>query len=198
MKASSSAIIFALALAANVSGSVIARHHRSKHATTTTSESILREILVRLIHMTPRTPFTNREMLSESLPVSTPVEAPAVVATPNSKPVVQNLNAGTGVSSNRDGKVRYGGINIAGFDFSCDIWGSCKVDGVTDISGSGPPQMEHFVNDLGLNAFRLPVAWQFLVNNNLGGPLDANNFGKYDKLVQGCLDSRAELCIVDM
>ena len=40
--------------------------------------------------------------------------------------------------------------------------------------------------------------WQFLVNNQLGGTLDATNFGKYDKLVQGCISSSASLCQLDV
>ena len=58
--------------------------------------------------------------------------------------------------------------------------------------------MQHFVSDTGLNAFRLPVGWQYLVNNKLGGTLDATNFGKYDTLVQNCLKAGAALCIVDV
>jgi endoglucanase len=58
--------------------------------------------------------------------------------------------------------------------------------------------MKHFVNDDGLNTFRLPVGWQFLLNNNLGGNLDSTNFATYDKLVQGCLGSGAALCIIDI
>lgn len=58
--------------------------------------------------------------------------------------------------------------------------------------------MNHFVKDDTLNAFRLPVGWQFLLNNNLGGTLDGNNFAQYDSLVQGCLNSGAQLCILDI
>ena len=43
--------------------------------------------------------------------------------------------------------------------------------------------MQHFVHDDGLNIFRLPVAWQYLVNFILGGSLDSNNVGVYDELV---------------
>ena len=57
--------------------------------------------------------------------------------------------------------------------------------------------MAHFVKDDHMNAFRLPVAWQFLVNDNLGGDLDSTNFHKYDLLVQACLDTSA-LCILDI
>jgi len=50
-----------------------------------------------------------------------------------------------------------------------------------------------------MNVFRLPVGWQFLVNNNLGGTLDATNLAKYDQLVQGCLSrSATTLCIIDI
>lgn len=57
--------------------------------------------------------------------------------------------------------------------------------------------MTHFAHDDGLNIFRLPVAWQYLVNNNLGGPLDYNNAGQYDRLVQACLSTGAK-CIIDV
>jgi endoglucanase len=58
--------------------------------------------------------------------------------------------------------------------------------------------MQHFVRDDGLNTFRIPVGWQFLLNNNLGGTLDSNNWATYDKLIQGCLNTGAALCIVDI
>lgn len=61
----------------------------------------------------------------------------------------------------------------------------------------GIGQMKHFYNDDKFNIFRLPVGWQWLVNNNLGGPLDATNFGKYDQLVQGCLQTGAA-CVIDI
>lgn len=57
--------------------------------------------------------------------------------------------------------------------------------------------MTHFVNDDNFNIFRLPVAWQFLVNNNLGGALDTTNAGQYDELVQACLATGAS-CIIDI
>ena len=58
--------------------------------------------------------------------------------------------------------------------------------------------MNHFNKDDSLNTFRLPVGWQFLVNGQLGGQLNANNLGQYDRLVQGCLSSGAVLCILDL
>lgn len=58
--------------------------------------------------------------------------------------------------------------------------------------------MKHFVNDDKLNTFRIPVGWQFLVNNNLGGTLDSTNWATYDANVQNCLNSGAALCIVDI
>jgi endoglucanase len=57
--------------------------------------------------------------------------------------------------------------------------------------------MNHFVHNDGLNVFRLPVCWQYLVNNVLGGTLNSNNFGVYDQLVQGCLATGA-YCVVDI
>ncbi|EKG11142.1 Glycoside hydrolase family 5 [Macrophomina phaseolina MS6] len=99
-------------------------------------------------------------------------------------------------------KVKFAGVNIAGFDFGCGTDGTCTqtastaTDPLTDSDGQG--QMDHFVKDDKLNAFRLPVGWQYLVANKLGGDLDSANAGKYDNLVQGCLKSGAELCIIDI
>ncbi|KAI0440682.1 glycoside hydrolase family 5 protein [Xylaria telfairii] len=102
----------------------------------------------------------------------------------------------------RDAGVQYFGVNIAGFDFGCGIDASCDTAGVgPPLSTLGGPdgagQMSHFVNDLSMNIFRLPVGWQFLVNNQLGGPLDSNNVGQYDQLVQACLATGAS-CIIDI
>ena len=66
-----------------------------------------------------------------------------------------------------------------------------------DGSSDGPGQMTHFTSVDKLNIFRLPVAWQYLVNNNLGGTLDATNLGQYDQLVQACLGTGAH-CIIDI
>ena len=57
--------------------------------------------------------------------------------------------------------------------------------------------MKHFVNGDTFNIFRLPVGWQYIVNNNLGATLDSTNLAKYDTLVQGCLNLGA-YCIVDI
>ena len=58
--------------------------------------------------------------------------------------------------------------------------------------------MNHFVQDDGFNAFRLPVGWQFLANDVLGADLDEANFQEYDDLVQACINSGAAGCIVDI
>ena len=57
--------------------------------------------------------------------------------------------------------------------------------------------MKHFVHVDKLNAFRLPVGWQYLVNGRLGGTLDAGNLAKYHSLVQSCLTTGA-YCIIDI
>lgn len=100
-------------------------------------------------------------------------------------------------------KVQYAGVNIAGFDFGCTIDGTCSLTGTSKpydiVQGANAlGQMSHFIKDDTLNTFRLPVGWQFLVNGQLGGQLNANNLGQYDKLVQGCLNSGATLCILDL
>lgn len=64
-------------------------------------------------------------------------------------------------------------------------------------SGAGAGQMTHFVEKNKLNMFRLPVAWQYLVNGKLGGTLDATAFGSYDKLMKACLATGAH-CIIDI
>ena len=57
--------------------------------------------------------------------------------------------------------------------------------------------MDHFAKQDGFNAFRLPVAWQFLVNNKCGADLDSVNFAKYDDLVKACLVT-GSYCIIDI
>jgi endoglucanase len=57
--------------------------------------------------------------------------------------------------------------------------------------------MQHFVKDDKFNIFRLPVGWQYLVNNKLGGNLDSGNIAKYDQLLQACLATGAS-CVIDV
>lgn len=57
--------------------------------------------------------------------------------------------------------------------------------------------MQHFATDDQLNLFRLPVGWQYLVDNSLGGPLDESFFSTYDQIMQACLATGA-LCILDV
>ncbi|KAK7439865.1 Endoglucanase EG-II [Stygiomarasmius scandens] len=100
------------------------------------------------------------------------------------------------------GTLQFVGVNIAGFDFSCNIDGNCQSSGawppLTTYYGlDGAGQMQHFVDDDGYNTFRLPVSWQFLTNDVLTATLDETNFAKYDDLVQTCLATGAN-CIVDI
>lgn len=97
--------------------------------------------------------------------------------------------------------VQLAGVNIAGFDFGCDIDGNCAQDQVkpplSSLGGcDGEGQINHFVNDDGLNIFRLPVGWQYL-NNGVIGTLDETQLANYDGLVQACLNTSAQ-CIVDV
>lgn len=57
--------------------------------------------------------------------------------------------------------------------------------------------MAHFANTHNLNIFRLPVSWQYLTNNTLGGLLHPEHFDYYNQLVQSCLSTGA-YCIVDL
>lgn len=56
--------------------------------------------------------------------------------------------------------------------------------------------MQHFVKDNKLNAFRLPVGWQFLVKSP-GSPLIAESIKQFDALVRACL-ATGSLCIIDL
>ncbi len=100
----------------------------------------------------------------------------------------------------------FAGVNIAGFDFGCGTDGTCDTSKVWPPVKDYPPdhnhpdgasQMQHFYQDDHMNIFRLPVGWQYLVNNQLGGDLDSTNMGYYDQLVQACLDTGAH-CILDI
>ena len=57
--------------------------------------------------------------------------------------------------------------------------------------------MQHFVKDDGLNVFRLPVGWQYLVAYDYTAPIDQTFFAEYDIVVQGCLATGAH-CIIDI
>ncbi|KAI0371240.1 endoglucanase [Pilatotrama ljubarskyi] len=115
--------------------------------------------------------------------------APSSTCAPNSPPA--NV-----------GKLRFTGVNIAGFDFGCSTDGTCSASGawppLTQYYGmDGAGQMKHFVENDGFNVFRLPVGWQFLTNGAANGDIDEDNFAEYDALVQACLDAGAS-CIVDV
>lgn len=91
--------------------------------------------------------------------------------------------------------------------------GYCPLHGVTppllssngrkmDINhylffSDGPGQMNHFSEEHGMNVFRLPVGWQFLVGHKVGGPLVPKNIGLYDDLVKACIRTGA-YCIIDV
>ncbi|KAI4154577.1 MAG: hypothetical protein LQ340_001586 [Diploschistes diacapsis] len=94
------------------------------------------------------------------------------------------------------GKTKFAGVNIAGFDFGCVSDGTCSISAIYPAPNAAG-QMSHFVDDDNLNIFRLPVGWQYLVDNQLGGTLNANNMATYDKEVQSCLSTGA-YCIIDI
>ncbi|KAI1496905.1 endoglucanase 2 [Biscogniauxia marginata] len=94
-------------------------------------------------------------------------------------------------------KVQFLGVAIAGGDFGCQIDGSCPTGSVQLPLNDGPSQMQHFVENDSINLLRLPTSWQFLVNNQLGGDLDASKLAQYDQLMQACLATGA-YCMIDM
>lgn len=76
--------------------------------------------------------------------------------------------------------------------------GTCILANNAPPGSAGIAQMHHFVTKSSLSAFRLPVAWQYLTNNILGGHLDTTNGAIYDGLVQGCVGAASSLCIIDI
>ena len=99
-------------------------------------------------------------------------------------------------------------------DTDQSMQGYCLKDGVTPplltkngrnmpyihrfkFYSDGPGQMQHFAKKHGMNVFRLPVAWQFLVDRKVGERLDPKNAGLYDDLVQACLKTGA-YCMIDI
>ncbi|KAK7702620.1 hypothetical protein SLS64_009583 [Diaporthe eres] len=161
-------------------------------------------------------PCVKKSTLSSALTVATatlssiysgsvPTSAPAAVQTSVSVSVSVAASSAvassaaaqaTGASSSSvaptsTNQTTYAGINIAGFDFGCGTDGTCTVDGIT-VPSTGAAQMQHFYKNDNMNIFRLPVGWQYLTNNVVGGDLDSTNFGKYDELMQSCLDLGAK------
>ncbi|THV79101.1 cellulase-domain-containing protein [Aureobasidium pullulans] len=126
---------------------------------------------------------------------TTAAASKAPVTTAASRASTTSKAATSSVASSK-GKVKYAGVNIAGFDFGIDTNGGSGT--YQDPGTTGQSQMNHFVKDDKLNAFRLPVGWQYLVGNTLGGNLDSSFFSKYDAQVTYCLNSGAELCIIDL
>ncbi|KAK5992312.1 Endoglucanase EG-II [Cladobotryum mycophilum] len=105
------------------------------------------------------------------------------------------------LASGASAALKYLGVAIPGIDFGCDIDGSCPLKGIAIPldgygGGDGEGQMKHFTQNDGMNIFRLPATWQFLVNNKLG-KLDKTNFEAYDALVQACLNTGA-YCMLDV
>ncbi|KAI1173732.1 endoglucanase 2 [Nemania sp. FL0916] len=94
-------------------------------------------------------------------------------------------------------QVQFLGVAIAGGEFGCQINGTCPPTSAQLPLKDGPTQMAHFAKDDGFNLLRIPTSWQFLVNNQLGGDLDATNLSEYDQLVQSCLDTGAQ-CMIDI
>ena len=136
----------------------------------------------------------------------TATAAPTTIQTSTVRVSASTTSTAPGSTSTATGKVRFAGVNIAGFDFGCGTDGTCNTakvyPPVTNIppyynNPDGAGQMQHFYRDDNLNIFRLPVGWQYLVNNNLGGTLDSINLGYYDQLVQSCLSTGA-YCIIDI
>ncbi|KAJ0116583.1 hypothetical protein J7T55_009733 [Diaporthe amygdali] len=136
---------------------------------------------------------------SVAVQTSVPVVASSVVA---SSTVASSVAAqatgsvGSSTAAIATNQTTYAGVNIAGFDFGCGTDGTCTVDGIT-VPSTGAAQMQHFYKNDNMNIFRMSVGWQYLTNNVQGGDLDSTNFGKYDELMQSCLDSGAK-CILDI
>src|ERR1700761_5044850 len=122
-------------------------------------------------------------------PSSSP-KPPKIDPNTNRIPVIadtQGIGIKQSVPTQPANKVKYGGVNIAGFDFGCSNTAGCNIAQIgTSLvtSGIGQKQIAHFVSK-GLNTFRLPVSWEYLSKGNPGS-LDQNNWSVYNQLVQAC------------
>ncbi|TFY57763.1 hypothetical protein EVG20_g8415 [Dentipellis fragilis] len=146
----------------------------------------------------------SNEYYSQCLPGTAPSSAPASSVPPPSSTISSGPSSTSSAPSgpSSTGKLRFAGVNISGFDFGCSTAGDCHASAawppLTQYYGmDGAGQMQHFVNDDGYNVFRLPVGWQYLVNDVLGGPINDANMAEYDALVQTCLATGAS-CIIDI
>ncbi|KDR82070.1 hypothetical protein GALMADRAFT_135444 [Galerina marginata CBS 339.88] len=137
---------------------------------------------------------------SQCLPGTAPPTSSSTKPTSTSPPTSSSSAPSPTASA---GKLAFAGVNIAGFDFGCGTDGTCNITSATpplqQYSGvDGAGQMQHFVKDDGVNIFRLPVGWQFLIGSTTAGStLNSANFAKYDALVQACLSTGAH-CIIDI
>ncbi|KAG5980171.1 hypothetical protein E4U55_004312 [Claviceps digitariae] len=100
------------------------------------------------------------------------------------------------------GKMKYLGVAIAGIDFGCQINGDCPTENVqvplAALGGAdSADQMRHFVEDDGMNVFRLAMTWQYITAGQPSDKLDKVNWGNFDKLVQACLGTGA-YCMLDL
>lgn len=99
-------------------------------------------------------------------------------------------------------KLKYLGVAMAGIDFGCDIDGSCPIEKVqvpiASLGGADSAgQMKHFVEDDGMNTFRLSMTWQYITAGRPSAKLDKVNWANFDKLVRACLETGAH-CMLDL
>ncbi|TFY79534.1 hypothetical protein EWM64_g4481 [Hericium alpestre] len=142
----------------------------------------------------------NRNHQRALRPSYPPTSAPITSDPPTTTKTTPTSTAPSGPAPS--GKLKFAGVNISGFDFGCSTAGDCHASAawppLTQYYGmDGAGQMQHFVEDDGYNVFRLPVGWQYLVGDTLGGPIVDANMAEYDALVQTCLATGAS-CIIDI
>ncbi|KAF8866278.1 glycoside hydrolase [Acephala macrosclerotiorum] len=97
------------------------------------------------------------------------------------------------------GTVKIAGVNLSGFDWGCstDLNSPFPFSSSPDTdfaTGNVRRQMTHFVNDDGFNVFRLPVAWQWIINNATAAS-GVLHEGNIELFVQACLAAGAS-CII--
>ncbi|KZS93371.1 cellulase [Sistotremastrum niveocremeum HHB9708] len=163
-------------------------------STSTTTSSTTKSTTTTTSSSTKSTTTTTTTTTTSSTTKST--------TTTTSSTTTSSTSTGSSTPTPCVGRVKFAGVNIAGFDFGCDTNGNCNVTQayppITQTYGpDGIGQMKHFVTDDGFNMFRLPVGWQYLTNGVAAGPLYQPLFSNYDILVQGCLATGA-YCIIDI
>jgi hypothetical protein len=103
-----------------------------------------RNITRELTNMRSSTITTAASLLLKALATPLLITVPSTITVNTTPPVI----------AARQGKVQYGGVNIAGFDFGCSTWNGCNSAGANTNTPDMLNQIAHFTWE-GLNALSI-------------------------------------------